>query len=786
MPISTTIAFSPPISASNLPSPDVTILLEWLEKSWKLNRWSNGGPALLELEERLAEFHEVRHVVATSSGFWALVLASRALCPPGKRVLLPSLTYRRMADAMARAGLIPRFVDIDPHTLAARPEHYRAALDENVGLVLGVHPMVGCCDAPGIEAFAKEHNLPVLFDAVESPYEILDGKRTGGFGACEVFSLHASKLLSACEGGYITTNDDALASELRHLRSFGFAGEDRVVALGTNAKMPELHAAWALACLVGVGEQVERHRRRYLAYEEALGDVRGLSLRPYDPTVRPSWRQIVVEIREDWPLSREETVFVLNRHGALARPYYSPPLHQKTTSYPQDVASLPNTECLAQRLILMPSGERVTVEQIHMLGELLQEMARGDTPLLEPPEPTRPQPTTLQPHLPGEQPSFDPAAPTPTPAVGTPWPMPWSALRNAALDVVRSGWYTNHGPRAQAFESALADLFQVSHAIVVTNATIGLMAAIVALARKGPVLVPAFTFPATAQAALWAGAEVELCDVDPVTHHVDVQLLEKRFDELVGAGCRPSAILAVNLWGNLAPCEEIDDWAAAHRLPVIYDSAHAVGTTVHGAPTGRHGLAEVVSFHATKILSCAEGGAVLTNDDEFADAIRNVRSSYGLRKQVSVPATVNGRFSELQAALGLVSLSQLPSRIEQNQTVLRAYREELASVPGLRFYEPRADVQTNGAYCPIEIDPKRFGVSRNGLKRLLDAHGVRARRYFYPGLHRIPPFAGRIDHRWFPGTTHLTERVLVLPVGPGVDPDKARWVARIIKSAAHG
>ncbi len=183
---------------------------------------------------------------------------------------MPSITYRRLADAAAWAGLTPHFADVDPATLALSSDTVADLINDRTALLLGVHPIVNCCDATGLEALSSAAGIPLLMDSVESSFEIFDGRRVGTFGRCELFSLHASKLLNGFEGGYIATNDSELADLLALTRAFGFRLQDQTDHFGVNAKLNEVHAAMALASLDGVAEQVDRNRRLYERYVELL------------------------------------------------------------------------------------------------------------------------------------------------------------------------------------------------------------------------------------------------------------------------------------------------------------------------------------------------------------------------------------------------------------------------------------------------------------------------------------------------------------------------------------
>ncbi len=365
-------AFLTPISTSNLVRPDIEQFLAYSRQFYAAGQYTNGGPLVGLLERRLAEFHHTRYCVSFCSGFWALVLAIRCLAIPGRReVVMPSLTYRRLADVVSWAGLVPRFCEVDATTLAASPQTMASQLSDDTALILAVHPIVNCCDAAGLEQFAADAGLPLLFDAVESVYETVGGRKVGSFGRAECFSLHASKLLNGFEGGYITTNDADLDRRLRRMRSFGFEGQDRVADFGTNAKLNEAHAAMALACLDDLEDQVERNRQRYRTYQQALQPLPGVELLPFDETEKCAFKNIVVRLNADWPLSRDMTVALLNAEHILARAYYAP-LHARSYGYEVAVKTdLSQSERLSGQYINMPCGHLVTGDDIRRVIALL-------------------------------------------------------------------------------------------------------------------------------------------------------------------------------------------------------------------------------------------------------------------------------------------------------------------------------------------------------------------------------------------------------------------------------
>jgi dTDP-4-amino-4,6-dideoxygalactose transaminase len=375
------VAFQRVRPTSDLWRPEFDTFLAYSRVSFEARKYTNDGPVNRELEARLASYHDVDRCVTFSSGFWGLILAMKALAISDRdEVIMPSITYRRLADAAAWAGLTPHFADVSPATLALSTDTVAHLINDRTALLLGVHPIVNCCDATGLEALSLAAGIPLLMDSVESSYEIYDGRRVGTFGNGELFSLHASKLLNGFEGGYIATNDTELADVLALTRAFGFRLQDQTDHFGVNAKLNEVHAAMALASLDGVGEQVDRNRHLYERYVEQLAPISGVHLLEFDVSQRPGFKNIVLRLEDDWPLNRARTLDLLNAEGALARAYYSPPLHTKRTSYRTIAATLPVTEAIADRLLVLPSGYQVNLEDVDVICSVLSLIeSHGDT-----------------------------------------------------------------------------------------------------------------------------------------------------------------------------------------------------------------------------------------------------------------------------------------------------------------------------------------------------------------------------------------------------------------------
>ena len=318
-------------------------------------------------------------------------------------------------------------------------------------------------------------------------------------------------------------------------------------------------------------------------------------------------------------------------------------------------------------------------------------------------------------------------------------------------------WLTNQGPLVLEFERAIAQLLGVRNAIAVCNATQGLQIAAKACGLTGEVIVPAFTFVATAHAFNWIGLEPVFADVDPTRHTIDPEQVEALITP------RTSAIVATHLWGSAGPVEQLAQIAHRHRLQVIYDAAHAFGCSHQGKMIGSFGRAEVFSFHATKFINTFEGGAITTNDDELAWKMRRMLS-FGFQDLDQVVSVgTNAKMSEVSGAMGLSSLGMMADIVAANRLNYEAYALRLAGLAGIRLL-PLDDSDTrNYQYVIAEVQGK--GLSRDQLLEVLWAEGIKARRYFYPGCHRMEPYVSQSRAYELPVTERLSETVLALPTG---------------------
>ena len=346
-------------------------------------------------------------------------------------------------------------------------------------------------------------------------------------------------------------------------------------------------------------------------------------------------------------------------------------------------------------------------------------------------------------------------------------------------DMLDRRWLANGGFYVETFERRLEELLGVRHCVAMCNATVGLEITARALGLTGEVIVPSFTFVATPHSLQWQGLTPVFCDIDPRTYTIDPVQVEA----LIGP--RTSGILAVHTWGRGCDVGSLAEIARRHGLKLYYDAAHALGCTIGGRPIGSFGQAEVFSFHATKFVNAFEGGAVATNDDEVAERLRLMRN-YGFADYDRVDAIgTNGKMTEVSAAMGLTSLESMDEFVTVNREHYVAYASVLAGIPGVDLVPFDAGERCNLQYVTAEIDPDRFGMHRDTLLEVLRAEGVLARRYFYPGCHRMEPYrtlqpdAGKR----LPVTERATDRVIQLPTGTGVSAEDVLRIGEIVRFA---
>lgn len=343
-------------------------------------------------------------------------------------------------------------------------------------------------------------------------------------------------------------------------------------------------------------------------------------------------------------------------------------------------------------------------------------------------------------------------------------------------DMLDRRWLTNNGPYVQELEQKVAEYVGTKHCIAVCNATVALELVTRAAGLQGEVIVPSFTFVATAHALQWQGITPVFCDVDPETHNLDPRQVERLLTP------RTTGILGVHVWGRACDVDALQAIADLYGLTLLFDAAHAFGCNYQGKPIGNFGAAEVFSFHATKFFNSLEGGAVVTNDDTLAEKIRLMRNFGFAGLDDVIYVGTNGKMNEMAAAMGLVSLESLDEFVETNRRNYLAYQSYLRGLPGCRMVTYDESERNNYQYIVLEVDEAVAGISRDQLVRILHAENVRARRYFCPGCHQMEPYRSYFPNAGLllPETEKLVKRTLVLPTGTAVTLDDIAKICELI------
>lgn len=346
-------------------------------------------------------------------------------------------------------------------------------------------------------------------------------------------------------------------------------------------------------------------------------------------------------------------------------------------------------------------------------------------------------------------------------------------------DILDRRWLSNNGPLVKEFERRIANFAGVRYCVAICNATVALQIAIRALNFRGEVIVPSFTFVATAHALQWQGIEPIFCDIDPITHNIDPLMIERLITD------RTTGIIGVHLWGRPCNNDAIQAVANRHGLKVMYDAAHAFACTHNDQIVGNLGECEVFSFHATKFLNSFEGGAVVTNNDILAKKIKAIRDfGYSDFDQVMCLG-INGKMTEVCAAMGLTSLEAIDELVTVNHRNYECYRDGLEGLPGISIIKYPDSEKNNYQYIVVEIDPNVSPLNRDEFVAVLHAENVLARKYFWPGCHKMEPYRSNYHNinALLPVTERVAERVMVLPTGQAIEPAHIRVICGIIANA---
>lgn len=337
---------------------------------------------------------------------------------------------------------------------------------------------------------------------------------------------------------------------------------------------------------------------------------------------------------------------------------------------------------------------------------------------------------------------------------------------------------TNNGPFHQQLENELARYLGVKYISLFANATLGLVTALQALHISGEVVTTPFSFVATTHALWWNKITPVFVDIEPEYLNLDPAKIEAAITPYT------TAIMPVHVYGNPCNVDEIQRIADRHGLRVIYDAAHAFGVKKDGVSVLNYGDLSVVSFHATKVYSTIEGGAVICHTAEMKHHLDNLKN-FGFRDETIVEEPgINAKLNEVQAAYGLLQLKYVDELISRRKVITQLYRELLASVPGLRFLLDMDGVTHGYSYFPVLINQEKYGISRDALYKKLRENNIFTRRYFYPLISTFDPYSGlpSANIANLPIATKAANDVLCLPIYVGLENSEVQLICSLIKT----
>lgn len=340
-----------------------------------------------------------------------------------------------------------------------------------------------------------------------------------------------------------------------------------------------------------------------------------------------------------------------------------------------------------------------------------------------------------------------------------------------------SRWLTNNGPYHQMFEKALAEYLGVKYVSLFANGTLALLTALQALRITGEVITTPYSFVATTHALHWNGITPVFCDIEPETCNIDPEKIEGLITP------KTTAILPVHVYGNPCDVHKIQEIADTYGLKVIYDACHAFGVTLNGESILNYGDLSVLSFHATKVFTTFEGGAIVCHDEKMKKRIDFLKN-FGFADEVTVVGPgINAKMNEFQAALGLLQLKYIDQVIEKRQKISNFYQKELEGLRCLKLLKRRENVRNNNQYFPIFIEENKLGRGRDYIYNELKKYNIYTRRYFYPLISHFPTY------RKLPSASptnlsvaeEITRQVLCLPMCADLTIEDVRLVCKVVR-----
>lgn len=341
--------------------------------------------------------------------------------------------------------------------------------------------------------------------------------------------------------------------------------------------------------------------------------------------------------------------------------------------------------------------------------------------------------------------------------------------------ILKSNMVSGVNIYVKKLENAVSEYIGVKNVVLLSSCTSGLLLSIQALGlRNKEVLVPSFTFSATAHAAYWNDCKIKFVDCDPETFNISIEDLQEKITD------KTAGILPVHLFGN--PCdvkalrEITEDW----DLKIVFDSAHALGSVHDGKKIGQFGDVEIFSASPTKLLTTMEGGILTTNNDELAKTIELTRNYGNYPDYTCKIPGLSARMPEINATLGLYMLRDIDTFVKNRNEYVKLYKQKLRGIHGLKYQKISENSVSAHKDFAIVIDENKFGLSRDALCDALSKENIMTKKYFYPPLHMLEAYRSFVTGK-LPNTEYLSENIVCFPIHNFMDADLIDKICLAIK-----
>ena len=343
----------------------------------------------------------------------------------------------------------------------------------------------------------------------------------------------------------------------------------------------------------------------------------------------------------------------------------------------------------------------------------------------------------------------------------------------------KTGIFTNKGPFHEELERKLEKYLKVKYLSLFSSGTTALITSLFASNIKGEVITTPYSFVATANSILWAGAKPVFVDIDPISMNIDPSKIQRAITK------NTTAIMPVHSYGNPSDVSKIKKIAKKNNLKVIYDAAPSFGVTDRGGSVLRHGDLSVLSFHATKVFSTIEGGAIISPTLKMKARIDKLRN-FGFDDEITISEPgINGKMSELHSAFGLLQLKHINKSISQRKKLASLYKSKLDKIEGIDLVEPAESINGNGSYFPILVN-KNFKISRDELYEELKKENIYSRRYFYPLISQTVMYKSMPSStkKNLPVANRISQQILCLPLSSDLDQESIHRILKVISKLA--